>query len=101
MKVVDFIRKFGWEKAKECLEFGKNYTDSDIRAKHDDLKTYVDAWELVQKMGGTIDEIKEHVRVTERNLKRGVYFKCTIERNINRINRIKKAIALVEEVCGG
>ena len=106
MKAAEFIAKFGFNVAEKCLKncFSPNdkwfIHEGELVSNNefDLLKTYVDAWDLVQKMGSTIDEIKEHVRVTERNLERGVYFKCTIERNINRINRIKKAIALVEEV---
>ena len=52
MLANEFVKEFGWGKAKECIEFGKNYTDHEIVCRYDDLKRLVESWELVQEFGG-------------------------------------------------
>ena len=74
MKAIDFIRKFGWGKAKVIVALMQdgvvNYTG--ISVNYDDLKTLVDAYELMQtglqelkdKMfsnSKTIDDVKQWV----------------------------------------
>ena len=77
MKAVDFIRKFGWGKAKGIVSLMK-----DGVINYDDLKTLVDAYELVQSYGGLY-----HAKENYKGRPFGENW-----------NDLKQAIALVEEV---
>lgn len=94
MNAVEFVRKFGVEEsakiANESVEFGKNvfydlsdelYYGSDFggRICVNDLKQIVDAFELVDKLGG-LDKAKTYVPD---------HYKS---------ERLKQAINLVEQV---
>lgn len=85
MKAVDFIRKFGWDDAKwlksEC-EHSHDVKKSSI-VNYDELKQYIDAWELVNRFGG-VDGAKDE------------YFDCV--QNNEPASHIRKAIELVESV---
>lgn len=83
MRAVEFIKRFGWEIAKRTLvnadgcDFIKIHGGYEF--KFDDLKRYVDAYELVQSYGG-VNRVEE-----------AITFKC------NDTARLKQAITLVEE----
>lgn len=74
MKAVDFIRKFGWEVAKQDLKNHELNGTRSILYIYGELKVLVDARELVQKHGG-IDHAKT--------------YSCMV---------LEQAITLVEEV---
>ena len=85
MKAKDFVRKFGWELVQRditCLDTG--FIKKEDFLEHygfdilDDLKRYVNAYELVQRFGG-MDESK----------------KCLDDKIYPELGR---AITLVEEV---
>ena len=50
MKANQFIKKFGWEKAREYLL--NIYFEDRVKVDLQDLKRYVDAYELVQSLDG-------------------------------------------------
>lgn len=58
MQAVEFIKKFGWSEAKKIINPNGVYLDLAFLAVDvwgldiNDLKQYVDAWELVQSYGG-------------------------------------------------
>ena len=63
MNAVEFVKKFGWERATELLKecpvempyigrCGFSKTEYNDFVCKDNLKTLVDAWELVEKRGG-------------------------------------------------
>ena len=94
MKAVEFIKKFGWDYAKERLDYCKN---ARLVGMEIDLKRYVDAYELVQKFGG-IKRAKRILRKSYLSWNNRVSvvwndnpFQCTIQ-------QLEEAIALVEEV---
>ena len=82
MKAIDFIQKFGWDYAKERLDYCKN---ARLVGMEIDLKRYVDAYELVQNRGG-LDEAKDHTMV------------LALIEEYEQLKQLQKAIALVEEV---
>lgn len=59
MKANEFIKKFGWEVAGTDLRNHEKYGTRSILYIHDDLKRYVDAYELVQSYGGLYAARKE------------------------------------------
>lgn len=90
MKANDFVRKFGWEKAKEfsqiiikglCKKFDFEInTGESIELAYvdlNDLKRLVESWELVERFGG-LSDAREVVKM-------GRYYKY-----------LKRAIADVE-----
>lgn len=92
MKAVEFIAKFGWELAQRdvvCLETGF-ITKADFLNHYgfeilDDIKTYVDALEFVQNLGG-IQAAKDAA------------YQNTMNVDGFDPSKIETAIALVEEV---
>ena len=88
MKAVEFIKKFGWIDASHknvWFHFGCS-SERSFESIHgfriiEDLKPYIDAWELVQNRGG-LDGARK------------VAHKNCFNRDVN----ILKAISLVEEV---
>ena len=93
MEAREFVKKFGWEHAVGFCRWAtenKSISAPDDfklntaygRISYLDLKTLVDAWELVGKFGG-LDKAKFKVRLN------GAAF-------IETEPRLKKAIALVE-----
>ena len=63
MNAVDFVKKFGWLQAKNVLQGSEDFEEVSIYLPNDnfenptvlnveDLKTLVDAWELVESCGG-------------------------------------------------
>ena len=88
MKAIEFIKKFGWIDASHknvWFHFGCS-SERSFESIHgfriiEDLKPYIDAWELVQKHGGL-------------NGARKVAHKNCFNRDVN----ILKAISLVAEV---
>ena len=92
MKAIEFIKKFGWDLAQRdiaALESG--FIKKEDFLEHygfdilDDLKRYVDAWELVQKSGG-LDEAKDHTMV------------LALIEEYEQLKQLRKSIHLVEEV---
>ena len=100
MTAVEFIQKFGWEKAREsmshvawcetayCIRLGHGCfkSASDCCVDINDLKRYVDAWELVQFYDG-LSQSKFWVSMMD-----------GCDHVQSRVNELKKAITLVEEV---
>ena len=92
MKAVEFIAKFGWELAQRdvvCLETG-SITKADFLNHYgfeilDDLKHYVDAYELIKKLG-SIQAAKDTA------------YQNTMNVDGFDPSKIESAIALVEEV---
>lgn len=74
MDAIEFVKKFGWEKAKEAithvawcetaycirLKHGCFKSASDCCVDINDLKQIVDAFELVEKLGG-VEKAKTYV----------------------------------------
>ena len=81
MKAIEFIKKFGWDYAKERLDYCKN---ARLVGMEIDLKRYVDAYELVQSYGGVKDAMK--------------YANYIADISYRMYENTKQAIALVEEV---
>lgn len=85
MKAIEFIKKFGWDLAqRDIAAFESGFIKKEDFLEHygfdilDDLKRYVNAYELVQRFGG-MDESK----------------KCLDDKIYPELGR---AITLVEEV---
>lgn len=85
MKAVDFIREFGWGCARKRLD--KMKSERLIGSFFNDLKQYVDAWELVNRFGG-VDGAK------------GEFFEIVHSGGYVDISptELRKAIKLVESV---
>ncbi|MEG1232407.1 MAG: hypothetical protein RSE18_01125 [Acinetobacter sp.] len=89
MKAIEFIKKFGWIDASHknvWFHFGCS-SERSFESIHgfriiEDLKPYIDAWELVQSYGG-LDKSKE--------------LSCSNNVIFN-VHPLRKAITLVEEV---
>lgn len=96
MKVVDFIRKFGWVKSISAVkmnahDFSRAF-DIDkgfIIVKRYDLKKYTDAYELVHSCGG-LGKARSRAFLS-------------MHISVQSLKYLKKAITLVEEVgeCDG
>ena len=91
MKAKEFIKKFGWEASQywinkfiEINEVEEKFINTEFR---DDLKEYVNAWELVRKHGGLIN-----AKYDAEYLYVNWYYRTMME------DAIKKAIQLVESV---
>ncbi|AUX86884.1 hypothetical protein C3F34_19985 (plasmid) [Acinetobacter sp. ACNIH2] len=87
MTAIEFVQKFGWGASQYWTgrfnavnEVEEKFINTQFR---DDLKKYIDAYELVQKFGG-LEEAKDE------------YFSC-IQNNENG-SHISEAITLVESV---
>ena len=87
MKAIEFIKKFGWDFSVAFSNKGEQLIEArphEIgRGFIDDLKTLVDAYELVQSYGGLDGSTKECIKLH-----------CSDEP----ISKLKEAISLVEEV---
>lgn len=104
MKAIEFIKKFGFELAqRDIAAFESGFIKKEDFLEHygfdilDDLKRYVDAYELVQKFGG-IKRAKRILRKSYLSWNNRVSvvwndntFQCTIQ-------QLEEAITLVEEV---
>ena len=93
MKAVEFIKKFGWDFAIAFSNKGEQLIEArpyEIgRGFIDELKRYVDAWELVKKYGG-LQKSKSTWNDFEANQEYEFYG--------TNLDLLKQAIALVEEV---
>lgn len=101
MDAIEFVKKFGWEKAKEAithvawcetaycirLKHGCFKSASDCCVDINDLKQIVDAFELVEKAGG-IDNAKGICSVEDTH-----YLGCKLPN----CDDLKQAINLVEQ----
>lgn len=113
MNAVEFVRKFGWGKAKEIVNWqsdskwadhycisdeaigsaGRKYSEALCLKNSDfvlinDLKRLVESWELVESRGG-LDEAKKEAEMLEWS------------NQVEWYNKLIKAIADVESVGGG
>lgn len=91
MKAIEFIKKFGLGFSKDCVDnrlFSVGGAGGLVSVP-DDLKRYVDAYELVQRFGG-LKEAKAVAAIDENESFLGERFGSCDE--------LKQAIALVEEV---
>ena len=92
MKAIEFIKKFGWIDASHknvWFHFGCS-SERSFESIHgfriiEDLKPYIDAWELVQNRGG-LDEAKDHTMV------------LALIEEYEQLEQLRKAIHLIEEV---
>ena len=87
MKAIEFIKKFWLGFSKDCVDnrlFSVGGAGGLVSVP-DDLKPYIDAWELVQNRGG-LDEAKDHTMV------------LALIEEYEQIKQLRKAIHLVEEV---
>lgn len=120
MKANEFVKMYGWDVVKDMLqkypksthvtndagvfinssEYKKHAPwfadDVDKMVSFDDLERLVESYELVERMGGDIEEIKAHANHVERNLNEGVYFKCVEEKTAKKLQAWKQAINDVE-----
>ena len=92
MNAHKFVKQYGWDLS---LIFIENWSSLSVHYGFniDDLKRLVESHELVQRMGGNIDEIKAHADHVESNLNAGVYFKCVEGKTRAKINAWRQAIA--------
>ncbi|OTG81842.1 hypothetical protein B9T31_15075 [Acinetobacter sp. ANC 4558] len=104
MKPSEFIAKFGWDLAQRdvtCLETGF-ITKADFLEHYgfeilDEIKIYVDAWELVQKNQG-LNGSRNTLKLLQSSIDIGLHHGIEgIDAEIE-IPKLKQAIALVEEV---
>lgn len=86
MKAVDFIKKFGWD-------YTVNYADYAVNIN--DLKQYIDAWELVELKGGLYQAKKHYLDMREAINQVYYSHSCEFESQ-----ELKQAIELVESVNG-
>lgn len=112
MNAAEFIAKFGWEKAREsishvawcetayCIRLGHGCfkSTSDCCVDINDLKRYVDAWELVQIHG--FEQSKEVVKnaPSDEHFYSWSLGNSGVKDKTVNIGELRKAIALVEEV---
>ena len=101
MKAIEFIKKFGWTVTKDLSNMD-NTSIGYLSVEHhglnqQELKRYIDAYELVRKFGG-IKRAKRILRKSYLSWNNRVSvvwndnpFQCTIQ-------QLEEAIALVEEV---
>lgn len=96
MNAAEFIVKFGWTGAElDINAFENGFITRDDFLKNygfeilDEIKTYVDAWEFVQKKGG-LTGAKRWLQTEESE----PYY--NYEQSV--VDELKKNVALVEEV---
>ena len=83
MTVIEFIKKYGWEHSKDVSNgWITNYENIVLN----ELKSYIEAYELVQSYGGT-DKSKTFLKSEYRKISTPTTY-----------NNLKQAIKLVEEI---
>jgi len=95
MNAVEFVRKFGWEVAKNDLEHQEKNGTRSILYVYDDLKRLVESWKLVEFIGYDLDGAKQ-VYEFSKELKF-----LQMRGKIILIEDLRTAIADVESVGGG
>ena len=58
VKANEFVKKFGWEYAKERMEYCKG---ARLVGMEIDLERLVASWELITRKFGTIDKAKKYI----------------------------------------
>lgn len=101
MKANDFVKKFGWEIAKRTLvnadgcDFIKIHGGYEF--KFDDLKHYIDAYELVSLFGDDISHAKKYLKEMLFKFREDMEFYVEDDCRSFSLLELQQAITLVEE----